>query len=176
MCILGWHRQLRRNRMQFGGAAVPLSWFVEQVDLVLLSRTSNMLIWWVGVLSCLVFLRIEEFRRGDVRNNFGHTRSKVTTWIGTEELYALDDILRIVFLCQCSFFCTVTFIKPRHIQNMSLEAVFGCVSGACPRVPTVRGQNGCDSANDSFRRCRWSEALTFGASCICDAFWRREIC
>ena len=59
-----------------------------------------MLIWWVVVLSCLYFLRIEEFRRYDVNNSFGHTRSKVTTWIGTEELYALDDILRIVLLCQ----------------------------------------------------------------------------
>ena len=86
--------------MQFGGAAVPVSWFVEQVELVLLSRTRKMLIWWVVVLSCLYFLRIEEFRRDDVRNSFGHTRSKVTTWIGTEELYALDDILRIVLLCQ----------------------------------------------------------------------------
>ena len=82
MCILGWHRQLPRNRMQFGGAAVPVSWSVEQVELVLLSRTRNMLIWWVVVLSCLYFLRREEFRRGDVRNSFGHTRSKVTTWIG----------------------------------------------------------------------------------------------
>ena len=27
--------------MQFGGAAVPLSWFVEQVDLVLLWRTGT---------------------------------------------------------------------------------------------------------------------------------------
>ena len=65
--------------MQFSGAAVPVPWFFEQVDLVLLSRTSNMLIWWVVVLSCLYFLRIEECRGGDVRNIFGYTSSKVTT-------------------------------------------------------------------------------------------------
>ena len=29
--------------MQFGGAAVPLSWFVEQVDLVLMWRTRTFL-------------------------------------------------------------------------------------------------------------------------------------
>ena len=56
-----------------------------------------------------------------------------------------------------------------------LEALFGRVSGACPHVPTERRQNGWDSSDESFRRCRWSEAQTFGAACICDAFWRREI-
>ena len=27
-----------------------------------------------------------------------------------------------------------------------------------------------------FRKCRWSETLTFGAGYICDAFWFRETC
>ena len=73
-------------------------------------------------------------------------------------------------------FCTVKANKPRHIQTIMLEALFDCVSGACPCVPTVRRQNGCDSATHSFRKCRCSEALTFDAACICDAFWRRESC
>ena len=29
---------------------------------------------------------------------------------------------------------------------------------------------------DRFRKCRWSETLTFGAGYICDAFWFRETC
>ena len=133
---------------------------------MLLSRSSNMLIWWVVVLSCLYFLRTEEFRGGDVRNTFGHTSSEVTTWIGF-----LKDCMRcmklFVLCCFVSvhFFCTVTANKPRHIQTIMLEALFDCVSGACPCVATARRQNGCASATDSFRKCRWSEALTFEAAC-----------
>ena len=47
------------NRMQFGEAAVPVSCFVEQVGPVFLSGTSNMLIFWVVVSSCLHLLRKE---------------------------------------------------------------------------------------------------------------------
>ena len=34
-----WHRQRPRDRIQFCGAAVPVSWFVEPPEFVLLSRT-----------------------------------------------------------------------------------------------------------------------------------------
>ena len=55
------------NRMQFGEAAVPVSCFVDQVESVVQSRTSNMLIFWVVVSSCLCFLR-KEFRSACVSN------------------------------------------------------------------------------------------------------------
>ena len=55
------------NTMQFGEAAVPVSCFVEQVGPVLPSGTSNMLIFWVVVSSCLYFLR-KELRSAGVSN------------------------------------------------------------------------------------------------------------
>ena len=81
----------------------------------------------------------------------------------------------MTFFVLCCFVSVIFFAPSQSSNRDTFKPSGGCVSGACPRVPTVRGQNGCDSANDSFRRCRWSEALTFGAACICDAFWR-EIC
>ena len=53
--------------MQFGEAAVPVSCFVEQVAPVFLTGTSNMLIFWVVVSSCLYFLR-KELRGAGVSN------------------------------------------------------------------------------------------------------------
>ena len=53
--------------MQSGEAAVPVSWFLEQVESVVQSRTSNMLIFWVALSSCLYLLR-KEFRSAGVSN------------------------------------------------------------------------------------------------------------
>ena len=55
------------TRMQFGEAAVPVSCFVEKVGPVFQSRTSNMLIFWIALSSCLHLLR-KEFRSAGVSN------------------------------------------------------------------------------------------------------------
>ena len=66
MCNLGWdngtcsHRQRLRDRIQFDGAAVPVSWFVEQEKWVFLWRTGTMMVLRVVVSSCLHLLPKEK--------------------------------------------------------------------------------------------------------------------
>ena len=83
MCNLGWdvgtcsHRQRLRDRIQFDGAAVPVSWFVEEEKCVFLLRTGTMMILRVVVSSCL-FLLWKDFRSG-VSVTLEHTRPRPST-------------------------------------------------------------------------------------------------
>ena len=49
-----------RDRIQCDGAAVPVSWFVEQGELVFLLRTGTMMVLRVVVSSCLHLLLKEK--------------------------------------------------------------------------------------------------------------------
>ena len=120
-----------RDRIQFDGAAVPVSWFVEQEKLVFLWRTGTMMVLRVVVSSCLHLLPTEKM----------FVVVSVTPWSTQDPSQALESVsegrtahVSRNGLTLCCFVCCQLFFAPSQsllhdmLKVKLLETLFGCAS------------------------------------------------
>ena len=115
-----------------GGQPFPVSWFVEQEELVFLLRTGTMMVLRVVVSSCLhLLLKVKNF-----------VVVSVTPWSTPDPSQALASVsekktahvsrngLTLCCFVSCQlFFRIVPISAPRHAKSKLLDTLFGCASG-----------------------------------------------